>query len=115
MKYKTTFLTVLLVVLLYLSLTLLAKHPPQATAPPPTPQDQAENSQAENSQDAGETARPPAENADNTEGYQEYEDDTYSEEMDTFARLMFERELPKLTEKEKVIWSFRLAKRHTFL
>ena len=43
------------------------------------------------------------------------EDDIFSYEEDFLTRKLFQRDLPPLTQKEKIIWSFRMADTNAFL
>ena len=43
------------------------------------------------------------------------EDDFFAYEQDFFSRKLFRRELPKLSKRDHIIWSFRLADTNTFL
>lgn len=47
---------------------------------------------------------------------QEIEDDDYfSYDQDILSRKLYEKKLPPLSNKEKIIWSFRLAETNSFL
>ena len=44
-----------------------------------------------------------------------YSDQYFADDQDIFSRKLFQKRLGPLSEKEKVIWSFRLAAPNTFL
>lgn len=44
------------------------------------------------------------------------EEETYmANDMDIFARKLFQKKLPPLSNKEKIIWAFRMSKNTIFL
>lgn len=43
------------------------------------------------------------------------EDDSFDYESDFFRRKIYQKTLPPLSNKEKIIWSFRMANKNPFL
>ena len=43
------------------------------------------------------------------------DEDLFSYEQEFFQKKLYQRELPELTKKEKITWSFRLAETNIFL
>jgi hypothetical protein len=64
-----------------------------------------------------EISPPPAADPEQTnENYMiREEEDPFYYEPDIFLRKLSRRKLPPLSEKEKIIWSFRLAEANPFL
>jgi len=43
------------------------------------------------------------------------EDDSFDYESDFFRRKIYQKTLPPLSNKEKIVWSFRMANKNPFL
>jgi len=43
------------------------------------------------------------------------DDDIFSYDQEFFLKKLYQKKLPLLTKKEKIIWAFRLAETNTFL
>lgn len=93
MKHIIKILAVLL--LIYLSFVLTAQNdgPPENNAAPQTVDVEVPDDQNQEMED----------------------DDYFLYDQDMLSRELYEKELPPLSNKEKIIWSFRLAETNSFL
>jgi len=89
-----------------------------------SPQTQGQSWFSPTSDDSGNTVTDSPQNTNagkNPLNLSEYdstsvqEDDIFSYEEDFLTRKLFQRELPPLTQKERIIWSFRMADTNAFL
>ena len=78
---------------------------------------------AESHADTGSAGAPKKETAarektpefNNDEEPEMEDDDIYSYDQEFFLKKLYQKGLPALTKKEKIIWAFRLAETNTFL
>ncbi|UCH95280.1 MAG: hypothetical protein JSV88_00155 [Candidatus Aminicenantes bacterium] len=61
-----------------------------------------------------ETEKPPP-NLDEYDGSEMEEEDIFSYDQDFLTRKIYQKKLQPLTNKERIIWSFRMAETNAFL
>lgn len=91
-------------ILFIISLTLLLQTPPAFKASP------------RGQKDTG-PARPQSPVGQKADSYGESEDDIFSStyERELLSRRFFQKTLPALTDREKIIWSFKTARANILL
>jgi hypothetical protein len=91
-------------ILIVISLILLLQTPPAFKADP----------RAQRDTGAGRPKSPVSQKADS---YGESEDDIFSStyERELLSRRFFQKTLPALTDREKIIWSFKTARANILL
>ena len=106
---KTVIKILLLALAVYLSYSLVAQG---QTFYPGTA-----NKMNTNDRDSKKESKPEEKNLD----IQEYdnpemeEEDSFSYDQDFLTRKLFQKKLPPLTPKERIVWSFRMADTNIFL
>jgi hypothetical protein len=86
----------------YVSISMLAQNQPPAS-------DQDNKTKQQQTTPENNIQMPDDNNQDIDD------DDSYPYEQDIISRKLFQKDLHPLSNKEKIIWSFRMAETNTFL
>jgi hypothetical protein len=104
MKTKWIIIVTILAAAFYLGLAIMAQTRPDNGGAPPE----------ENKNDVEIQMQDQTLNL-NEENPEMDEEDFFTYDQEFFSRKLFQKKLPPLNKKEKIVWAFRMAEKNSFL